>query len=454
MIPLGILLALAGPPNVVLVTFDSLRADYLHAYGRAGIETPATDRLAREGVVVEDATVQAPETKPSLVSILTGRHPWEHGVRDDFTPRVGDGMETLATLLHGRGYKTAAFVGSYVLASDFGLNRGFDLYDEPFSDAPHGFERYRHRERPAWRIVEKALDWLNHAGPGPLFLWAHLDDLHFPYTTHAPFAEKYKDQPYAGQVAYADAQLGRLLDFFDKQGLRGRTLFVLTSDHGEGLGEHGEDEHRFFLYDSTLRVPLILVQPGLLPAGTRVRGQFRSVDILPTVLALIGAPAVATSGASRAAELRSGRRLPDNESPSEALFGALHYGYAPVRALRGERWKLIDAPRPELYDLRADPQEATNLIEARPAVAAAMRDRLRAHDGDPRGTAGRLPSTADPAMAETMTVLNTIGAPTLAAGAASGADPKDKTLEIRQFRNDAIEAQQLARSAQPGPALA
>ena len=387
MIPLTLALALAGPPNIVLVTIDTLRADYLHAYGHATIETPTTDRLAREGVLVEDATVQTPQTRPSHTSLFTGRYPWEHGVRDNFSPPIDEKIPTLATILHGRGYKTAAFIGSYVLASNSGLNRGFDLYEEPFSASRRGTNRYEHPERPAWEVVERALDWLKAAGPGPFFAWVHLYDPHAPYAPPPPYAKKYQDQPYEGEVAYADAQVGRLVDFLDQQDLRGRTLFVVTSDHGEGLGDHGEDEHLFFLYDTTLHVPLILSQPGALPAGKRVRGQFRSIDLLPTVLALVGAPAEATSGVSRAQELRSGARLPDNESPSETLFGALHFGYAPVRALRAEGWKFIDVPRPELYDLRTDAGEAKDLIEVKTPVASAMKDHLRGYDKGSQGTA-------------------------------------------------------------------
>ena len=454
MIPLGLILALAGPPNVVLVTIDTLRADYLHAYGHPTIETPTTDRLAREGVLVEDATVQAPQTRPSHTSILTGRYPWEHGVRDNFSPPLSDRIPTLATILHGRGYKTAAFIGSYVLASNGGLNRGFDLYEEPFSASHRGASKYDRPERPAWEVVERALEWLRKAGPGPFLAWVHLYDPHAPYTPPAPYDKKYADLPYEGEVAYADAQVGRLVEFLDKQNLRGRTLFVVTSDHGEGLGDHGEDEHLFFLYDTTLHVPLIFSQPGVLPAGKRVKGQFRSVDLLPTILALAGGPPVASSGLSRASELRAGTRLPDNESPSETLFGALHFGYAPVRALRGEGWKFIDVPRPELYRLADDPKEATNLIGTRSPVATAMLDHLRQYDKESRVSATPPPLRADAGTLEKMAALGYVGGPLPLAGSGKGADPKDKITDYQHFRDDSAEADRLARSGDVDEALA
>jgi arylsulfatase A-like enzyme/Flp pilus assembly protein TadD len=454
MISLSLVLVLAAPTNVVLVTIDTLRADYLHAYGQSRIETPATDRLAREGVLVEDATVQAPQTRPSHASILTGRYPWEHGVRDNFSPPLNESLPTLATILHARGYRTGAFIGSYVLASNAGLGGGFDLYDEPFSGARRGSNWYAHPERRAWEVVERALDWLKGAAGGPFFAWVHLYDPHVPYNPPAPYDKKYEDQPYAGEVAYADSQVGRLVEFLDKQKLRERTLFVVTSDHGEGLGDHGEDEHLFFLYDTTLHVPLILSQPGVLPAGRRVRGQFRSVDLLPTVLALTGVPAVPSSGASRAEELRKGTRLPDNESPSETLFGALHFGYAPVRALRGEGWKFIDVPRPELYDLRVDPAEARNLIDLKAPVAGVMRDHLRGYDTASRGTATPPPLKADASMFERMAALGYIGGPVPLAGKASGADPKDKIQEFQKYRSEAGEAQRLYSEGRVDDALA
>jgi tetratricopeptide (TPR) repeat protein len=229
---------------------------------------------------------------------------------------------------------------------------------------------------------------------------------------------------------------------------------VVTSDHGEGLGDHGEDEHLFFLYDTTLHVPLILSQPGVLPAGRRVRGQFRSVDLMPTILALVGAPPVASSGVSRASELRAGTRLPDNESPSETLFGALHFGYAPVRALRGEGWKFIDVPRPELYNLRDDPKEQTSIIEARRPVAAAMLDHLRQYDKPSRASATPPPLKADAGTLERMAALGYVGGPLPLAGSASGADPKDKIAEYQRFRDDSAEAQRLAKAGEVDEALA
>jgi arylsulfatase A-like enzyme/Flp pilus assembly protein TadD len=367
---------------------------------------------------------------------------------------LSDKIPTLASILKGRGYKTAAFVGSYVVASNAGFGRGFDVYDEPFSGTRRGAQWYNRPERTAWEVVERAMPWLKGAVRGPFFVWVHLYDPHSPYAPPAPYDNKYADQPYEGEVAYADAQVGRLLQFLDEQKLRERTLFVLTSDHGEGLGDHGENEHTIFAYDTTIHVPLMLSQPGVLPAGNRIRGQFRSVDLLPTVLELVGAPAVPTSGASRARELRSGTRLPDNESPSEALFGALHFGYAPLRALRAEGWKFIDLPRPELYNLREDPQENRNLIDLRSPVAAAMRDRLRTYDTAGKALATPPPVPADAGMLEKMAALGYVGGPVPLGGAASGADPKDKIQEFQRYHEDGLEARSLLAEGHDEAALA
>jgi len=304
-------LAATSAPNVVLVTIDTLRADRVGAYGHAAAETPTIDRLAREGVLVEDAVVQVPQTRPSHASIFTGRYPYEHGIRDNYSTPLAPGTPTLASILRQHGWDTAAFIGAYPVSRPSGLDRGFAVFDDPFA-AGDATTREARTERRAKEVVDKALAWLVRPRSGPFFAWLHLFDPHAPYEAPAPFGPRHARSPYDGEVAYADAQVGRVLAWLDEKGLRRRTLVVVTSDHGEGLGEHGEDEHMFFVYDSTLRVPLVFSWPGRLPAGARVRGQFRSVDLLATVLELAGAPAPPTSGASRAAFLQPGGKIPDN----------------------------------------------------------------------------------------------------------------------------------------------
>jgi tetratricopeptide (TPR) repeat protein len=251
-------------------------------------------------------------------------------------------------------------------------------------------------------------------------------------------------------VAYADAQLGRLVAWLDRAGLRQSTLFVATSDHGEGLGDHGEQEHLIFLYDSTLRVPALLSWPGRLPSAERVKGQFRSIDFVPTLLDLLGLPPSPTSGASRAAALRTGAPIADNASYAESLYGQLHYGWAPLRALRGEGLKLIDAPRSELYRVTDDPGELHNLIEARPQVAAAMRARLVEYDrgGEPRATEAPL----DPAASERLAALGYVGGGFFT-GSPSGADPKDKIAWYEGQRSEVSTALRLYREGDLDGAL-
>jgi choline-sulfatase len=439
----------APPPNLLLVTIDTLRADRLHAYGYTAIETPATDRLARAGVLVQDATVQAPQTRPSHASILTGRWPFEHGIRDNFSPPLDPRHPTLATALRARGYATGAFIGSVVLAQA-GLDRGFQTYDAPFAGAQRAA---RDEERPAAAVVGAALAWLKPHAQGAFFAWVHLYDPHYPYEPPEPFAHRYAAHPYDGEVAYADAQLGRLLDFLDASGLASRTLVVVTSDHGEGLGEHGEDEHMLFVYDSTLHVPLLLFWPGVLPAGAKLPGQFRSVDLMPTVLDLLGAPAPAGGGgSSRAAALRSGARLGPSESYAESLYGSIHFGTAPLVALRAEGFKLIDAPRPELYDLREDPGETHNLFEQRATVAERMRERLRSYQAVPSRVAPAV--SADAGTLERMAALGYVGVTASRAGAATGTDPKDKAPQIQAFTRDSRQAVRLFQDGDVDGALA
>ena len=420
-----------APPNLLLVTIDTLRADRVGAYGYAKGATPTLDGLARAGVLVEDAVVQTPQTRPSHVSIFTGRQPFEHGIRDNFSPPLDARFPTLATLLKDRGYATGGFIGAYPVSRDSGLNRGFDLFDDPFGSGGRGARDDR-SARPAGEVVDKALAWLGGVRQRPFFAWVHVFDPHAPYQPPPPYRERFKAEPYDGEVAYADAQLAKLLQWLTRSGEAARTLVVVTSDHGEGLGDHGEDEHLVFLYDTTLRVPLLLSWPGRLPAGARVRGQFRSVDLLPTLLELLGAPARATSGASRATALREGGRIPDNESYAESLYGELHYGWAPLRALRGQGWKYIHAPRAELYDLREDPGETRNRLDDRGQVATAMRQRLLAQDSKPPPAAA---AAIDPDAAERLAALGYVGG-ALFVGTPSGVDPKDTIGEYEQSRRD------------------
>ena len=397
---------------------------------------PRFDRLAREGVLVEEAVAHVPQTRPSHASILTGRYPYEHGLRDNAAGPLAPGMPTLATVLKAAGYDTAAFIGAYPVSRSSGLDRGFDVYDDPFETAVDG-----RTERRAQEVVDRALGWLARPRGRPFVAWVHLFDPHAPYIPPPPFAGRFARRPYDGEVAYADSQVERLLAWLDDSGQRRATLVVVTSDHGESLGEHGEEEHGLLVYDSTLRVPLVLSWPGHLPAGARARGQFRSVDLLPTLLELLGVPAVRTSGTSRADVLARGGRIPDNESYAESLYGALHFGWAQLRALRAEGWKYIEAPRPELYHLTEDPGEMRNVLQSREQVASGMRQSLGRFGGGAGEKAVAAPIDHD--ALERLAALGYVGGVAGTTIKVTGKDPKDGVREFERERQAMREALRL-----------
>jgi choline-sulfatase len=413
------------------------------AYGYASGDTKTLDRLAREGVLLEDAVVQVPQTRPSHVSIFTGRYPYEHGVRDNYAAPLGPTVPTLASLVRKQGYTTAAFIGAYPVARSSGLDQGFSSFDDPYGSGEASTIDDPRLERPAGQVIDAALAWLGRRPPGPFFMWVHLFDPHHPYLPPEPYRQRFAKSLYDGEVAYADAQLGRLLAWLDAQGLRQQTLVVVTSDHGEGLGDHGEDQHLLFLYDSTLKVPALFSWPGRLPTGARVKGQFRSVDFVSTALDLLGLQGAVTSGTSRAEALRTGARIADNESYAESLYGQLHFGWAPLRALRGEGWKYIDAPRPELYRLADDAGELHNLVEARPPVVAGMRSRLTTYDKGGQA-APHATAPGDPSAAERLAALGYVGGGFFV-GRPSGADPKDKIAEYQTYQQETVRALRLYR---------
>ncbi len=354
-----------SPPDVYLITIDTLRADHVGCYGYKQVETPALDALAADGVRFTEAFTHSPITNTSHITILTGLLPSVHGVTDFGVP-LSPQHATAAELLKKHGYQTAAFIGAVILDSNTlapGLDRGFDFYDN-FPAKTESKERWGRVERRGMTVVEHAESWFEKHRTGPHFVWVHLYDPHDPYEPPPPFSEKYKDHLYDGEIAYADSALARWIAFLKKAGVYDNAIIVVTGDHGEGLGEHGEETHGLFLYDSTLHIPLILKMPlktaGAAPHGIVIDAQVRTTDILPTILS-------ATGGAAPA-ELNGESLLPliDAQAPLDrALFGEtdypLRWGWAPLRALRAENTKLIEAPRPELYDLLADPKELKNL---------------------------------------------------------------------------------------------
>jgi arylsulfatase A-like enzyme/Flp pilus assembly protein TadD len=350
--------------NVLLITIDTLRADAPGCYGGPAA-TRALDRLAAEGVRFDFAHAHAVMTLPSHASILTGAYPFEHGLRDNSGYRLPRGARTIATLLKQAGYATGAFVAAFPVHSRFGLNAGFDVYDDRFGDE-HATD-FNMPERPASEVVPLARTWIAegaHRTSGRWFAWVHVFDPHAPYRPPAPFDTQYAAQPYYGEVAAVDAALAPLLD--DVRQSARPTLVIVTGDHGEGLGEHGEQAHGIFAYESTLRVPLIMAElggGGRAPRGGEVSSvAARHVDILPTILDAIGKPlppGLRGRTLLPAAERRDGAEPRANYF--EAMSGMLDHGWAPLTGVISGRDKFVDLPIAERYDLTADTREMTNL---------------------------------------------------------------------------------------------
>lgn len=355
--------------NLLLVTIDTTRADRVGAYGHAGARTPTLDALAADGVRFESCSSTAPITLPSHASILTGLFPFRHGARNNGTHRLPDEVATLAEFTGSEGFDTGAVVSAFVLDSRFGLDQGFDRYDDDLSGADKPLA-FRFPETNAEWATDRALSWLEREVEGRFFLWVHYFDPHAEYDAPEPYASEFAASPYDGEIAYVDAQIGRLLAGLDDQGRLDDTLVVVTADHGESLWEHGEETHGIFLYDATTRVPLIWSHPSLVP-GKRVAQTVSSVDILPTALGLLGLsvpPGV--DGVDLGAVLTTPVAVPpDRRAYSESLTPFYNHGWAELRSLRGNRWRYVRAPRPELYETARDPAEEVDLVDRHPSEA-------------------------------------------------------------------------------------
>lgn len=423
----AIFCACAAPPkvepplSVLLITIDTLRADRLGAYGDAKARTPALDALARGGVVFERAYTPVPITLPAHVSIMTGLLPPAHGVRGNGAFALGPEVRTLAEALKASGRRTAAFVGGFPLSARFGLGRGFDEYDDAMSKAAG--VNYDFAERRARDVVDAAARWMS-LNPGPVFVWVHLFDPHAPYDPPPGFRT---DDPYRDEIASTDAAVSTLMSAWDARG--GRSIVVATSDHGEAFGEHREWSHSLFIYDTTLRVPLLIRGPGF-EAGKRASVSVGLTDIAATVLEAVGAGAGSIPGVSLARAVSPG--APDRALYAETLAPRLDFGWSDLRSWREGGFKWIKAPKPELYELADDPGETKNRALEDPPRARALDAALsKALASTGERNASRAPDTES---AERLRSLGYLQGP---GGKGSGADPKDRVEVARKIADAA-----------------
>jgi arylsulfatase A-like enzyme/tetratricopeptide (TPR) repeat protein len=424
-------------PNVILVTMDTTRADHLACYGYPNIRTPNLDALAGRGVLFEQAATAAPLTLPAHCTIMTGMYPTYHGVRINGNTALGDEQTTLAEVLDAQGYQTGAFIGAFVLDGRWGLKQGFRHYDDQFD-----LKKYKHLDlgaiqKPGDQVMDAALAWLEEQKKSSFFAWIHLYDPHIPYDPPEPYYSEYSPRGrvglYDGEIAFMDEQIGRCVAWLAKNGLDRNTVLLLIGDHGEGLGSHDEETHGFFIYDSVVRVPFLVITPFAELQGKRVSSQVSSADVFPTLLDLaqITAP-LKTQGRS----LLPAMFRPDGEGEdsaySESMVPELHFGWSPLRSLRTARYKLIDAPRPELYDIHQDRDEQTNIYPQHSDIARKMKadlDRLMTETSKDAPT----PQAAnlDKDTMERLSALGYIGAPVSMKKSPDDrsrplADPKDK----------------------------
>jgi arylsulfatase A-like enzyme/Flp pilus assembly protein TadD len=432
--------------NVLFVTIDTLRADALGAYGGRAT-TPNLDQLAAHGARFDFAHSHAVVTLVSHASMLTGRYPYEHGIRDNTGYRLSPKQPTIATLLKSHGFSTGAFIGGYPLDHQFGLNVGFDVYDDHFTSAtgPDANDR----ERRADAVVASALDWI-HKQPSKWLAWVHVYDPHAPYQPPAEWAAKFPSDPYLGEVSWTDAALGPLFSAMYDQPRP--TLIIITGDHGESLGEHGELTHSLFAYEPTLHVPIIVATatPGERDPkrkGAVIETPVRHVDLLPTVLDAEGIPPDAGfPGVSLRPAINDGSA---QERPSyfEAMSATVTRGWAPLRGVLVGRDKYIDLPIPELYDLKSDPKEATNIVNQQMDRARVLYETLKLFNVAP-------PARAQEESADTLERLRSLGyiggGTTTVKEKYTDADDPKRLVVLEQMMTRADDAY---RAGRPGEAM-
>ncbi len=442
--------------NIVVITIDTLRPDHLGCYGYKQIRTPNIDALAADGIRFERAYTPVPVTLPSHTVIFTGTYPLYSGMHDFAANKLNPTQPTLASVLKEHGYVTGAVVASAVLDSRFGLNRGFDFYYDHFDFNRLQESNIDEMERPGNVVADVTLDWLSKNYQKKFFLWMHLYDPHYPYRPPAPYSEEYKDRPYDGEIAFADAQVGRLIRFLKDKNLYRNTVIVLAGDHGESLGEHGEKTHGFFIYNSTLHVPLIFHLGGVTSAKS-VGGLVSLADLMPTVLRILKLDVPSDVQGRSLLPLISPKG--EMEAPSlyaETFLPRLHFNWSELRGVETQNYHFIDAPKPELYDLSKDPGETQNLYALKKAVSEEMRARLTnlIHQYG-AGQEQAEKTGLDPALMERLKSLGYAGfsggeSPTL--NNHSLPDPKDR-VETYELFSDAMADSQHGRYEQSAEKL-
>ena len=447
-------------PNVILITIDTLRADHVGCYGAKAAKTPTLDALAQDGVLFDRAISQVPLTWPSHAVILTGTYPFQNGVQDFTGQPLAPQFKSVAQAFQQAGYATGAVVSAFVLDRSWGLGRGFDYYDDAFSAATFQKKEIGLVDRRAGESVAHALSWLKKTPRRPFFLWLHLYDPHNPYDPPEPYNSEYKGHLYDGEIAYADHELGKLIAWLKQNKLYDSSAILATSDHGESLGEHGEDEHGFFVYNATVHVPLIVKPPagsGILPGK---RGEpVETTAIAATLLQLAGlkSPIARQFQAESPFDPETGARDP---AYSETFYPFSSFGWSPLHALETDRYHYLDAPQPELYDLASDPGETHNVAVEQPATVAVLKEKLQQRlAANPFAGQRRSSANLSPDAQEKLRALGYFGfraavsPEQLKAGLA---DPKDKIWEFNAIlkaqdafqRNDVVRGEQLLTEVQ------
>jgi arylsulfatase A-like enzyme/Flp pilus assembly protein TadD len=421
--------------NVLLVTLDTTRADRLGCYGSTRARTPNLDGLAAAGVRFENVYCQVPLTTPSHCSIMTGTYPLYHQVHNNGSYVLPAEVTTLAEVLKGRGFQTAAFVGSFTVDSRLGIDQGFDVYDDRLTEG----EAFKplNAERKAEKVYTAFRSWFDSVEKQPFFCWVHFFDPHLPYEPPAPYNVDFADSPYDGEIAYMDHYVGQVMAALREKSLLQKTLLVLAGDHGEAFGEKVESGHGIFLYDGTLRVPMIFSAEGHLPKGGVIKSRVRLIDIAPSILDMLGLPVPSEIQGTSLLPYLAGREKKDLSTYLETYFPRENYGWSELIGFVDGDWKYIKAPRPELYNLRTDPEETVNAIVQESKQAREMRSRLEETIAN---SSSGLASAKRELTSEEREKLRSLGYVDQTAGVPSGPlpDPKDMVEELRMSQKAEI----------------